>query len=89
MDPALSNPNSLAFLQHLSLDANGARNILAVFVFLASVLGFSRLRRKQRQLSRLNKAVKLHDEEAPEHEDFAAITGGALNHQAKQNSWIN
>ena len=89
MDPAFSNPNSLGFLGNLSLDANGARNLLAVFVFLASALGFSRLWRKQRQLSRLNKAIKLHDEEAPEYEDFAAITGGALDHQAKRDSWIN
>lgn len=89
MDPALSNPDSLGFLGNLSLGANYARNIVAFFVFLAAVFAFSGLWRKQRQLGRLNQAIKLHDEEALDHEELAAVGCAAGNQRAKRDVWTN
>ncbi len=86
MNPAPSNPDTLGFLG--SLGASDARNIIAVFVFLAAALAFYSLWRKQRDFRRLDEAIKLHEEtmhsEAP-----AAVGSGALRNQVKKDVWTN
>ena len=89
MDPALSNSDSLGFPGNLSLGANHACSIVAVFVFLAAAFAFYYLWRRVRQLNRLNHAIKLHAEEAIDSLNPAADANGALNRRLKRDVWTN
>ena len=89
MDHALSNSDSLGFPGNLSLGANDARSIVAIFVFLAAAFAFYYLWRRVRQLNRLNHAIKLHGEEAIDCLAPAADRDGALDRRSKRDVWTN
>lgn len=86
MNPALSNPDTLGFLGNLSLGANYARGIVAVFVFQGAAIAFYHLWRRQRELRRLDEAIKLHEE--MQHRQAPAV-GGATHHNLKKDVWTN
>jgi hypothetical protein len=89
MNSALSDSDALGFPGNLSLGADDARAIVAVFVFLAAAFAFYYLWRRVRQLNRLNQAIKLHAEEAIDGLDPAADRDGALDHRMKRDVWTN